>query len=47
MNHSDPLRWTGAGLLSVPTVKIKYGEAAFSYYKPHIWNKLLLLYNRG
>ncbi len=37
---SRPLRSSGAGLLSVPRVKTKQGEAAFSYYAPYIWNKL-------
>ena len=36
---SRPLRVSGTGLLSVPRVT-KHGEAAFSYYAPHIWNKL-------
>ena len=27
---------SGSGLLSVPGVKTKHGEAAFSYYEPHI-----------
>ena len=27
-------------LLSVPRVRTKHGEAAFSYYAPNIWNKL-------
>ena len=35
-----PLRSSGTGLLSVPRVKTKYGEAAFSHYAPQIWNKL-------
>ena len=35
-----PLRSSGTGLLSVPRVRTKHGEAAFSYYEPHIWNKL-------
>ena len=35
-----PLRSSGTGPLLVPGVKTKHGEAAFSYYAPHIWNKL-------
>ena len=41
--HYEPsklLRLSGTGLLSVPRVKTKHGEAAFSFYAPHIWNKL-------
>ena len=37
---SRPLRSSGTGLLSVPRVKTKHGEAAFSFYAPHIWNKI-------
>ena len=37
---SRPLRSSGTGLLSVPGVRTKRGEAAFSFYAPHIWNKL-------
>ncbi|CAJ1082756.1 hypothetical protein KUCAC02_009465 [Xyrichtys novacula] len=37
---SRPLRSSGAGLLSVPRVRTKRGEAAFSFYAPHVWNKL-------
>ena len=33
---SRPLRSSGSGLLSVPRVRTKPGEAAFSYYAPHI-----------
>ena len=36
---SGPLRWSGIGRLSVPGVRTKHGEAAFSYYVPKIWNK--------
>ena len=41
--HYDPprpLRSSGTGLLVVPRVRTKQGEAAFSFYAPHIWNKL-------
>ena len=37
---SRSLRSSGTGLLSVPRVRTKHGEAAFSYYAPTIWNKL-------
>ena len=37
---SRPLRSSGSGLLSIPKVRTKHGETAFSYYVPHIWNKL-------
>ena len=37
---SRPLRSSGAGLLCVPKVRTKHGESAFSFYAPHIWNKL-------
>ena len=37
---SRPLRSSGTGLLTVPRVRTKHGEAAFSYYAPYIWNKL-------
>ena len=37
---SRALMSSGAGLLSAPSVKTKHGGAAFSYYAPHIWNKL-------
>ncbi|KAF7660294.1 hypothetical protein LDENG_00283920 [Lucifuga dentata] len=33
-----PLR--SSGLLSVPRVRTKHGEAAFSFSAPHLWNKL-------
>ena len=33
---SRPLRSSGTRLLSVPRVKTKHGEAAFSFYDPHI-----------
>ena len=35
-----PLRLSGRGLCSVPRVKTKHGEAAFSYCASHIWSKL-------
>ena len=35
-----PLRSSRAGLLSVPRIKTKQGEAAFSFYAPRLWNKL-------
>lgn len=34
------LRSAGSGLLVVPQVSTKHGEAAFSFYAAHIWNKL-------
>ena len=34
------LRSSGTGLLSVPRVRAKHGEAAFGYNAPRIWNKL-------
>ncbi|KAK9522346.1 hypothetical protein VZT92_018819 [Zoarces viviparus] len=37
---SRPLRSSGTGLLSVPRVRTKHGEAAFSFSAPHIWNKV-------
>ena len=37
---SRPLRSSGTGLLFVPRVKTKHGQSAFSFYAPHIWNKL-------
>lgn len=37
---SRPLRSSGTGLLTVPRVRTKHGEAAFSFYAPTIWNKL-------
>lgn len=37
---SRPLRSSGTGLLCVPRTRTKQGEAAFSYYAPHLWNKL-------
>lgn len=37
---SRPLRSSGTGLLYVPRTRTKQGEAAFSYYAPHLWNKL-------
>ncbi|XP_068573506.1 uncharacterized protein, partial [Cebidichthys violaceus] len=37
---SRPLRSSGTGLLSVPRVRTKHGEAAFSFFAPHIWNKV-------
>ena len=36
---SRSFRSSGTGLLSVPRVRTKHGEAAFSYYAPNIWNK--------
>ncbi len=41
MLWSRLLRKSGTGLLIVSKVKIKHGEAAFSVYTPHIWNKFL------
>ena len=37
---SRPLRSSGSGFLSVPRVRTRHGEAAFSFYAPHVWNKL-------
>ena len=37
---SRPLRSSGTGLLSAPRVKTEHGQAAFSYYAPHMWRKL-------
>ena len=37
---SRPLRSSGTGLLCVPRTRTKQSEAAFSYYAPHLWNKL-------
>ena len=37
---SKPQRLSGSVMLSVPRVRTKHGEAALSYYAPHIWNKL-------
>ena len=37
---SGPLRSSSTGLLSVPRVRTKHAEAAFSYYAAQIWNKL-------
>ena len=34
------LRSSGSSLLSVPRVRTKHGEAAFSFYAPQMWNKL-------
>lgn len=34
------LRSSDAGLLTIPRVKTKSGEAAFSHYATHSWNKL-------
>ena len=34
---SRPLWSSRAGLLSIPRVTTKHGEAAFSFYVPHIW----------
>ena len=41
--HYEPsrsLRSSGTGLLIVPRTKSKHGEAAFSHYASHNWNKL-------
>ena len=38
--HYEPLRSSGTGLLTIPRVGTKKGEAAFSFYGPYIWNKL-------
>lgn len=35
-----PLRSSGTGLLPVPRVRTKHGDSGFSFYPPHIWNKL-------
>ena len=37
---SRPLRSSGTGLLAVPRIKTKYGEAAFCHYATNSWNKL-------
>ena len=37
---SRPPRSSGTGQLSVPRVRTKHGDAAFSYSEPHTWNKL-------
>uniref|UniRef100_A0A669DF59 Reverse transcriptase domain-containing protein n=1 Tax=Oreochromis niloticus TaxID=8128 RepID=A0A669DF59_ORENI len=37
---SRSLRSSGSGLLSVPRVRTRHGEAAFSFYALYIWNKL-------
>jgi len=37
---SRSCRISGAGLLSVPIVRTKHREAAFSFYGPYMWNKL-------
>ncbi|XP_059207040.1 uncharacterized protein LOC131986205 [Centropristis striata] len=37
---SRPIRSSGTGLLRVPRTRTKRGEAAFSYYAPHLGNKL-------
>ena len=37
---SRPLRSSGTGLLAVPRIKTKYGEAAFCHYATRSWNKL-------
>lgn len=36
-----PLRLSGAGLITVPIVQTKHGEARFIFYSPDICNKLL------
>ncbi len=35
-----PLRSSGTCLLRVPRIKTKQSKAAFSFYAPHLWNKL-------
>ena len=40
MNRPELCGRQATGLLSVPGVRIKHGEAAFSYYEPHTWSKL-------
>lgn len=35
-----PLSFIWDSLLSVPRIKSKQGEAAFSFCAPHLWNKL-------
>ena len=35
-----PLKSSGSSFLSVPRVRTRHGEAAFSFYAPHVWNKL-------
>ena len=42
---SRPRRSSGTCLLSVSRVKTRPVEAAFSYYEPHIWNKLQVCSN--
>ena len=37
---SRPLRSSGSGFLSVPRVRTRHGESAFSFYAPHVCNKL-------
>ncbi|KAF7668705.1 hypothetical protein LDENG_00294700, partial [Lucifuga dentata] len=37
---SRPLRSSGSGLLSVPRVRTKHDEAAFSFSAPQLWNRL-------
>ncbi|KAF7655864.1 hypothetical protein LDENG_00049310 [Lucifuga dentata] len=37
---SRPLRLSGSALLSIPSVRTKHGEAAFSFSVPQLWNKL-------
>lgn len=37
---SRALRSSGTGLLCVPRVRTKQGEAAFSFCGPHLWNRL-------
>ncbi|KAF7660395.1 hypothetical protein LDENG_00282600 [Lucifuga dentata] len=37
---SRPLRSSSFGQLSVARVRIKHGEAAFSFSAPQLWNKL-------
>uniref|UniRef100_A0A672YKY5 1-phosphatidylinositol 4,5-bisphosphate phosphodiesterase n=1 Tax=Sphaeramia orbicularis TaxID=375764 RepID=A0A672YKY5_9TELE len=40
MNPPDPSGQSVTGLLSVPRVRTKHGEAAFSFYAPNVLNKL-------
>ncbi len=40
MKRPDLSDGLGSGLLTVPRVQTKPGEAAFSFYARHMWNKL-------
>ena len=40
LNYEPSRTLRSSGQLSVPRVRTKHGEAAFSYYAPNIWNKL-------